>query len=77
MAIVALPANKKIIIGTVILNAKPSSQLVVKYNAMGIAIIFAMRTNIKNSLFSICMMFNTVAPNTLRMPISFVFTCAV
>ena len=77
IAMVIPAAYRNIVTGSVVLNAKPSSQFMLKYTAIGIAMTLAKMTRSKNSLLSNCMMLNTVAPRTFLIPISLVLTCAV
>ncbi len=55
-----------------ILYAKSCSHLFMKYQASGDAIMIAMTTSFKKSFDSKLRIFETVAPNTFRTPISFV-----
>ena len=70
MAIIAAAKNIHQLI--LILYAKLCSHVFIAINDRGVAIIMAIHTSFTKSFEINAVIFATVAPNTLRMPISFV-----
>ena len=66
------PAAKNIHQLILIRYAKSFNQLCIMYDATGVAITRDIKTSFTKSFESINTMFDTDAPSTLRMPISFV-----